>query len=156
MEPKESLENKSICPVCKKPLTIGVLNRVEELADRPEGFVPKDAIPYKSLIPLSEIISSSLGIGQPSSKKVWDVYNKVIKEFGSELDILLKTPLHNLKKVVRDNVAESILKVRDGKIEIRPGYDGVYGKPLFGEEDSDDGTGTTTPLNQQKSIADFG
>lgn len=155
LEPRDALEKKDVCPVCRKPLTIGVLHRVEELADRPEGFVPKDAIPYKSLIPLSEIISSVLEINQLYSKKIWDVYNRLMKEFGSELNVLLRTPEHQLKKFVKDKIAESIISVREGKIKIQPGYDGVYGKPVFSEGDSDNETEVNRPVNQQKSIADF-
>ncbi len=152
-EPKNSIKANNICPVCKKPLTIGVLHRVEELADRPESFRPDNAITYKSLIPLSEIISSVLGVDQLYSKKIWDVYNKLIKEFRSEFRILLKAPESDLKKMVNERVADAIIKVRDGKIKIQPGFDGVYGKAVFGDK-------TEVKLNEsvkkQKSIADFG
>ncbi len=153
MEPKEALEKKDVCPVCRKPMTIGVLHRVEELADRPEGFIPKESIPYRSLIPLSEIISAVLGINQLYSKKIWDTYNRLMKEFDSELDVLLKAPEHRIKKVVNDKIAECIIKVRSGRIKIQPGYDGVYGKPVFGDEESV--VEATEPSNKQKSIADF-
>ncbi len=152
-EPKNSIKANGICPVCKKPLTIGVLHRVEELADRPEGFRPENAMPYKSLIPLSEIISSVLGVDQLYSKKIWDVYNKLIKEFRSEFRVLLKVPESELKKTVKEGVADAIIKVRDGKIKIRPGFDGVYGKAMFSDK-------AEVKLNElvkkQKSIADFG
>ncbi|MCK4496916.1 MAG: DNA helicase UvrD [Candidatus Aenigmarchaeota archaeon] len=150
--PKEAERLKDMCPVCKKPLTIGVLHRVEELADRPEGFRPEGAIPYKSLIPLSEIISSVLGIDQLYSKKIWDVYNKLIKAFGSEFRILLKTPESELK-TVNERVADAIIRVRDGKVKIVPGYDGVYGSPVF---NGGDRVNMSKSVKRQKSLVDFG
>ncbi|MBW2988589.1 endonuclease Q family protein, partial [Candidatus Woesearchaeota archaeon] len=81
LEPKKSLELHKICPVCRQPLTIGVLNRVEELADREEGFKPKEAHDFLTLLPLAEIISRVLGVGI-NSKGMWAAYNKLIKAFG--------------------------------------------------------------------------
>jgi uncharacterized protein (TIGR00375 family) len=157
LEPKESIEKKGICPVCKRPLTIGVLNRVEELADRPEGFKPDNSIPYKSLMPLSEIISSVLGIEQLYSKKIWDVYNKLINAFGTEFEVLIKVSETRLKGVVDNKIAEAIVGVRDGKVKIRPGYDGVYGKALFGADTEKERRKVAeVPIKKQKSIADFG
>ena len=157
MEPKDATEVKDVCPVCRRPLTIGVLHRVEELADRPEGFVPNESVPFKSLIPLSEIISSVKGIGQLYSKKIWETYNKLIGSFGSELDILLKTPENDLRGVVGERLANAIIKVREGKLKIQPGYDGVYGKAIFdnGTEDSAIAEVKKEP-KKQKSITDFG
>ncbi|UCD07948.1 MAG: DNA helicase UvrD [Candidatus Aenigmatarchaeota archaeon] len=153
MEPKNSIKANSICPVCKKPLTIGVLHRVEELADRPEGFRPENTVPYKSLIPLSETISSVLGVDQLYSKKIWDVYNKLIRGFGSEFNVLLKVPGSELKKIVNEGVADSIIKVRDSKIKIQPGFDGVYGKAVFGDKAE---VKLNKSVKKQKSIVDFG
>ena len=127
LTPKESKKYNNICPVCKKGLTIGVLNRVEELADRPEGFRPENAIPFKSLIPLQEIISESLGKG-PETKETKEEYEKLIKNFESEFDILINVSFNDLEKISRPRVAEGILRSREGKIHIEPGYDGVYGK----------------------------
>ena len=157
LEPKESIEKKGICPVCKRSLTIGVLNRVEELADRPGGFKPDNAIPYRSLMPLSEIISSVLGIEQLYSKKIWDAYNKLIKAFGTELEVLIKVSETRLKSVVGNKMAEAIVGVRNGKVKIRPGYDGVYCKALF-DVDTEKGNKNVAegPTKRQKSIADFG
>lgn len=157
LEPKESAEKKGICPVCKKPLTIGVLNRVEELADRPEGFKPDKAVPYRSLIPLSEIISSVLGTGQLYSKKIWDVYNRLIREFGTELEVLIKAPENRLGSAVDKKIAAAIIGIRKGRVKIRPGFDGVYGKALFdGEAEDGDSAEKKGPPNKQKSISDFG
>jgi len=131
--PEESLKLKNICPVCKKPLVIGVLNRVEKLADRPESFRPKDARPFKTLLPLHEIISAILGTAM-ASKKVWQEYDKLISAFGNELNILLNASREDLKKATTDKIAASILKNREGKIKVKPGYDGEYGVPILEAE----------------------
>lgn len=133
MSPAEAIKHNNICPVCKKPLTIGVLHRVEELADRPAGFVPEGAVPFKSLIPLSEIIAELIG-STTAAKKTWEIYNKLIERFGSEFAILLDAEEKELRKIVDEKLADAIMKNRAGKIEISPGYDGEYGKPVFGED----------------------
>jgi len=130
LEPKESLKNNNICPKCKKPLTIGVLQRVEQLADRDEGYKPKDAIPFKSLIPLSEILSALLGYGV-ASKKIFSEYYKLIKNFDNELNILLNVTKEDLIKATDEKIADAIIQIREGKAKIKPGYDGVYGQPIF-------------------------
>ena len=143
MEPDEALKLKNICPVCKRELTIGVLHRVEELADRPVGFVPKGAIPFKTLLPLSELIAVVLG-GQIFSKKVWEEYNKLIAKFGNELNVLLDADRNKLSTITHEKIAEIILKNRAGEIKVKPGFDGVYGtlvvdgqeKILSGEAES--------------------
>jgi uncharacterized protein (TIGR00375 family) len=136
LSPEESKRIGNRCPVCKRPLTIGVLNRVGQMADRPEGYVPKGAIPFKSLMPLTEIISARMGIGQLYSKKVWEVYNALIKEFGSEFAVLLDAEESGLVKAADEKLAGAIVGVREGKVEIKPGYDGVYGYPVFGWQDA--------------------
>jgi len=95
-EPEETKKYNGICPVCGRPLTVGVLSRVEKLADRPKGFKPENAIPYKSLIPLEEIIAEVLEAGV-GTKEVEKEYNNLIEKFGSELDILIDIPLSELK-----------------------------------------------------------
>ena len=130
LEPKESLKNNNICPKCKKPLTVGVLQRVEQLADRDEGFKPKNAIPFKSLIPLSEILSALLGYGV-ASKKIFSEYYKLIKNFDNELNILLNVTKEDLIKATDEKIADAIIQIREGKAKIKPGYDGVYGQPIF-------------------------
>ena len=125
--PKETKKYNGICPVCGRPLTVGVLNRVEQLADRPEGFKSADAIPYKSLIPLEEIIAEALGVGV-GTKEVEKEYLSLIKKFGSEFNVLLNVSLSDLKLATLPEVAEGISRVREGKVKVEPGYDGVYGK----------------------------
>jgi uncharacterized protein (TIGR00375 family) len=127
LSPQESKKYNNICPRCAKPLTIGVLNRVEELADRPKGFKPKNAIPFKSLIPLNEIIAESIGVST-ASKEVNRQYDKLITNLGSEFYILLDATKEEIKDISSSQIAEGIIKVREGKVCIEPGYDGVYGK----------------------------
>jgi len=127
LTPQQSKKCKNICPKCGKPLVIGVLNRVEELADRPEGFVPENAIPFKSLIPLNEIIAESLGVSV-LSKNVLKYYNDLIKNLGSEFKILLDSTEKEIEKWSLPEIASGVIKMREGKVSIEPGYDGVYGK----------------------------
>jgi len=130
LEPKESIKYHDTCPVCGKPLTIGVLHRIEELADRKEGFIHKNTVTFKTLLPLSEIIASVYNT-QAFSKKVWTEYTKLIKEFGSELNILLNANKEKLKLLVNERLVDLIIKNREGKIKVQPGYDGVYGKLIL-------------------------
>jgi len=130
MHPSESNSINKICPVCNKGMVIGVLNRVEELADRPENYVPKDRIPFKSFIPLIESIAFVQG-STTTSKKVTDLYNQLIASFGNELNILLNVPSYELKKCLKDKIANFIIKMREGKIKFDAGYDGVYGRPII-------------------------
>jgi uncharacterized protein (TIGR00375 family) len=132
MSPKEAIKHNNICPVCGRELTIGVEHRVEELADRPEGFVPENSIPFKKMIPLSEVIATAYST-QPFSKKVWAESMKIINEFGSELKVLLEVPEENLKIVANEKIVDLIMKNREGKLKVQPGYDGVYGKLVLNE-----------------------
>lgn len=127
LSPEESKKYNNICPKCGKILTIGVLNRVKELADRPEGFKFDDAIPFKSLIPLEEIIAESLGRGV-GTKQVDDEYKNLIEKFGNEFKILLDISQKELETVTFSEAAEGIVRVREGRVKIEPGYDGVFGK----------------------------
>lgn len=127
LSPQESKKYNNICPRCSKPLVIGVLNRVEELADRPQGFVPESAIPFKSLIPLEEIIAESIG-ASVASKEAVKLYNNLITNLGSEFKILLEAERQEIEKNSQSEVAEGIMKMREGKVFVEPGYDGVYGK----------------------------
>jgi PHP family Zn ribbon phosphoesterase len=108
-------------------LTIGVLSRVEELADKPEGFKPENAIPFKSLIPLKEIIADLLKVGV-GTKGVEKEYKNLIEKFGSEINILLNTSVSDLKETSLPEISEAISRLRKGKIHIDSGYDGEYGK----------------------------
>lgn len=135
LSPKESEKYNNLCPVCGRPLTIGVLNRAVFLADRLEGFKPKGAIPFKRIVPLQEIVAESLGVG-PASKKAQEAYNRIIGEFGSEFDVLLKTPVEDMLKTVPLKIAEGIGKARNGQLSISPGYDGVFGRiKIFSDQE---------------------
>jgi len=136
LNPEESKKYNNICPVCGKPLVIGVLNRVAELADRPEGFLPKNVISFKSLIPLNEVIAESIGVSL-ASKEVSRYYNDLIKNLGSELQILLESTEKEIKEKSSPEIADGIMRMREGKVYIDPGYDGVYGKvKIFAGEDN--------------------
>jgi uncharacterized protein (TIGR00375 family) len=123
--PAESRQNKNLCPKCGKSLILGVLNRVEELADQKE-INQKDFIPYFSIIPLQEIIADSFGVGK-NSKKVMAEYLKIVSVIP-ELEFLLDTDMEVLKKITTEEIANSIMKVRQGEVEIVPGYDGIFGQ----------------------------
>ncbi len=129
-EPDESKKYKNMCPKCKRPLTIGVLNRVEQLADRPIGFKPRDAIPFKTLIPLTELIVAVSG-GGLATKQTWAEYYSILKVGKSELDVLLNATKEQLLMVTKEKIVEAILLNREGKIQVKPGYDGVYGVPMI-------------------------
>jgi uncharacterized protein (TIGR00375 family) len=133
--PSETKEHKGICPSCNKPLTKGVLGRVEELADRPEGFIPKRAVPFKSFVPLDEIIAEAKGVGK-ATKQVGQAYMSLISSFGSEFNILVNLEESELFSKVPERIAEGIKRVRERKLEILPGFDGEYGTiKIFGEEE---------------------
>jgi uncharacterized protein (TIGR00375 family) len=126
--PAESRKLKNICPVCHKPLVIGVLNRVEELADRPEGFIPKDAVPFKKLVELDKIIAEALNIKSRSSAAVQKQYQLLIRQFGPELFILLDLDLAKIGKEVDSRIITALTKARAGELFIQPGFDGQYGR----------------------------
>jgi len=127
LSPKETEKYNGICPVCGKPLTIGVLNRVEKLSDREGEGKPAGAIPFKNLIPLEEIIGEALGVA-PNTKQVRGEYRSLVSTFENEFKVLLETPQESLEKVTFPEVVEGIIRVREGKVNIEPGYDGVYGQ----------------------------
>ena len=127
-EPAQSRKLKNICPVCKKPLVIGVLNRVEELADRPIGFRPKNAVGFKKLVELDKIIAEALGLKSRSSLAVQKHYQQLIAKFGSELFILLDLDLAQAGQEIDFRIIEGIKRVRSGELEIKPGFDGQYGE----------------------------
>jgi uncharacterized protein (TIGR00375 family) len=124
--PRETLEYNGKCPKCGKPVTVGVVNRVEQLADRPEGFKPDNAIPFKNLIPFAEIIAEARGVGKASLNVERD-YQSYLAKFGTEFNILLKASKEELSKSLPPKVVEGVLRVRAGKVNIKAGFDGEYG-----------------------------
>ena len=134
-KPVQTLDADEICPVCGRKLTVGVLHRVEKLADRAEGDRPDIAMPFENLIPLPEIIGSVLQVG-PTSKRVQTVYEQMLSTHGAELKILRELPIEEIAKTTDPLIAEGIRRMREGEVHIAPGYDGVYGKiQVFSDED---------------------
>ena len=132
--PEKTKQLNGICPVCKKPLTIGVDNRVEEIAKHSHDFKPANAKTFYKVLPLHELIALAIN-NNVDSKKSWEIYNNLIKEFGNELDILLKIQKESLLgKSVDEKLVDLIIKNREGKIKVIPGYDGEYGKAVLGEK----------------------
>jgi uncharacterized protein (TIGR00375 family) len=129
--PPESKRIGNICPNCGKKLTVGVLQRVEELADRPDGYVPAGAVPFKRLLPLYEVLSFATGVNRLYIKSIIALQDKLINEFGNELAVLLDTPEEELARIVPSKIAGAILASREGRVKVTPGYDGVYGVPVF-------------------------
>jgi len=134
--PDKTKKNKGICPVCKKSLVVGVLNRVEELADRPVAYMPDNVPGYKKLVGLYKIIADALNIKSKQSNKVLTVYNELIKNGGSEFNILIDLSLDELKNFTEPIIVEGIKRVRQGKLQIDPGFDGQYGQiKIFNEKE---------------------
>jgi len=127
LSPRESMKHDNRCPVCGRPLTIGVMHRVEDLADRDEDTLPTDRPSYWSLVPLEEIIAQAAGVGV-KTKTVAREYERLIERFGNELRILLDLPTKELGVGIAAPILEGISKVRSGELNVDPGYDGVYGK----------------------------
>lgn len=136
LPPSEAIKLNNRCPVCNRKLTEGVEQRIEKLADRPPGFRPEGAIGFKHLLPLHEILASVLNIQTLSSVKIWDIYNALILRFGTEFNVLLEASFEELTQIVNPTIAEAIIRVRQDKVKIEPGYDGVYGKIKIFEEKS--------------------
>lgn len=135
VSPKEAIKNRNLCPVCGRKITVGVMHRVEELADRPEGFAPDDAVPFKNMIPLSQIIADARGVGE-QSVAVEREYALLVNKCGSEFNILLRMGEDDLKAQLPERIAEGIIRVRNGKVDILAGYDGEYGKiKIFDREE---------------------
>lgn len=129
--PKDTKNLNGICPVCGKKLLRGVLYRVDDLAvGREYGFQPPRAVPFRSIIPLEEIIAETLGVGT-ASKKVLAQYEGMVTQV-SEFEILLDTDPEEIARIAGPGVgaviAESVMRVRNGQVHIAPGYDGVFGK----------------------------
>ncbi|MFH0913154.1 MAG: endonuclease Q family protein [Candidatus Omnitrophota bacterium] len=135
LSPEQTRENKGRCPKCGKGVTVGVMNRVEQLADRPQGYIPSNGIPFKNLISLDEIIAEAKGIGKASQGVEREYHNCIVK-LGNEFEILTKVSKEGLLKNLAPRVAEGILRVREGKVDIQAGFDGEYGKiSIFSGED---------------------
>ena len=126
LSPAEAEAQGGICPVCQKRLTMGVSHRIAQLADRPEGFVPEKAKPFESLVPLLEVIAASTG-RSAAGKKVREEYETMIRKLGTEFAILREVPIEDIKRECGYLTAEGIRRLREGKVERLPGFDGEYG-----------------------------
>jgi len=127
LSPEETIRQGYLCPKCGKRVTVGVLHRVEKLADRPSGYKPKGAPPYYSLIPLAEVIAETIGVGV-ASKAVDREFQRLIRGLGNEFSILMDAPIHDIEQVSSRLIGEGIDRMRSGNIYVAPGYDGEYGK----------------------------
>ena len=153
LPPEEAAKLGNRCPICGRQLTKGVEQRVEELADRPYGFRPERAADYVHLLPLSEIIMRVLGAQSPRAKEVWRAYEALVARFGSEYAVLLDAGREELAAVAGERLAEAILRVREGRVKVVPGYDGVYGQLIiFGDEVPEK---PERPRRGQMSLVDF-
>jgi len=137
--PEEARRMGYKCPVCGKTLTKGVDDRVEELADKPRGYMPENAQGFIYLLPLQELIALAMGVEPESeaalnSKKVWSIYEQLVSAFGSELKVLLEADLEEIARASSREIASMIAKLRGGEIKLIPGYDGVYGKIVLEEQ----------------------
>ena len=133
--PSETLKHNGHCQVCLKLVTVGVMNRVDKLADREDGFRPENSIPFRNLIPLAEIIAEAKGVGV-GTKGVEAEYMKVVHRFGSEFKVLLDAPENELRESLDPRVAEGVICVGQGKVSIAPGFDGEYGTiKIFGQQE---------------------
>lgn len=129
--PAEATRLGNMCPKCGRKLTVGVLQRVEELADRPDGYRPANAIPFKTLLPLYEVISFATGVNRLYAKAVVEEQDRLVRTFGSELAVMLDASEEELSKATRVSVVRAIMALREGRVKFEPGYDGVYGVPRF-------------------------
>jgi uncharacterized protein (TIGR00375 family) len=153
--PDEAKKLNNICPECGKPLTVGVDQRIEELANRPLGYKPENAKPFSSLIPLSELLAQFHGKAV-ASKKIWEEYNKLVTEKTTEFDILLNMPITEIAEKTSQEFADILAKNRVGNIEVKGGYDGVYGVPLLTEQDiAENKKQEVTIKKQQKGLGEF-
>jgi uncharacterized protein (TIGR00375 family) len=131
--PRESMQHNDICPECGKRLTIGVMHRVEELADREQEESSSLRIPYKNLIPLNEIVAQALE-KTSGCKSVWNTYFRFIQEFENEQKILTEVDFTELTRITPDRVGLGVERMRKGDVKIVPGHDGCFGQISLFEE----------------------
>ena len=143
---KESKKLNNICPKCGSELTIGVEYRIEELAKEKEGYKPDNAKDFFEIIPLQELIAVVYNVKQLNSRKVWNIYDILIKNFENEFNVLLNVKEDELKKVVHEKLAKLIIINRNGELNIKAGFDGVYGQIILDEKDK---------IKTQKSLGEF-
>ncbi len=125
LSPQTAKKYANRCPKCGKKLTIGVLHRIDDLADREQGHVPADAVPYVHAIPLQEVIAYVAKKAQ-TSVYVKSTYAKLVQRFGSEMNVLMKSDPEQIAEVDRA-LGDAIKRIREERVNVIPGYDGVFG-----------------------------
>jgi uncharacterized protein (TIGR00375 family) len=148
MSPWESRGRKDICPTCRKKMTIGVLHRVADLADRKEGFKPEGAVPFQHIVPLTTVIAKALKKTE-TTIAVQEEYSKLIRYFGNEFSVFEAGP-EQLRLAAPGPVAESLIRVKEGRVRWVPGYDGVFGDLVL-----DDSAKKRAVDKLQKNLSDF-
>lgn len=133
--PEQTREKDYLCPVCGKNLVVGVMHRVEALADRPVGYIPERAVPALHLVPLEEVLGEVYAVGV-QSKRIQKEYLRLIERGGSEFRILMDLSEEELRAFMEDRLADGIMQVRRGQVQVKPGYDGVYGQVTIFRNDS--------------------
>ena len=153
---EDAIKRSSMYPICRKPLTKGVEQRIEELADRESGFILDKAPRFMHLLPLSEIIRSVLGVSYQGLGSVWNNYYVLTSRFGNEYNVLIDAPKNEIRKLVDPKIAEAIIDVREDNVKLQPGYDGVYGKiSLFDETEKLGKTRNNLNSIRQKTLGDY-
>jgi len=154
LSPWEAKEKSNICPVCRRKLTIGVMHRVADLADRKFGFKPEHAVPFQHIIPLVTVISKTIKKPE-TSQLVLDEYSKLIRYFGNEFAVF-EAPPEQLKLATSADIYHSLMRAREGKIKWVPGYDGVFGELILDDSAPGAGSKASKALDKkQKSLSDF-
>jgi len=137
MPPSDTIRHNYACPVCGRKVTIGVMHRVETLADREKSPALDKAPAFHSTVPLAEIIAETFSVGA-SSKKVNEAYLKLLAGLGSEFRILMYASPEDISNASTPRIGEAVLRMRTGRVNIAPGYDGEFGKVrIFGEDGLD-------------------
>jgi len=138
LSPKETKALGYKCPKCGNPLTVGVLHRIENFADREEGYIPKDKPLSVHLVPFLEVVAEVFEVSK-TTKTAQRLYEQYLEKAGTEFDILLKLDLERLKEVFPEKLVEAIKRIREGRVYTRPGYDGEYGVvKVFGEDEKEE------------------
>lgn len=150
LEPSQTDQYEGRCPVCGKKLTIGVQHRVDQLSDRENGYRPKGAKPFESLVPLPEVIAACTGVSA-ASKKTAARYEQMLHTLGDEFYILRKAPIEDIERAAGKGVAEGIRRLRAGQVERSPGFDGEYGKiTLLSPDEMDMLVGQTSLFGKEE------
>lgn len=155
LSPPEAMKFGNTCPVCRRKLTKGVEQRVEELADRPADYKREDAPGFMRLLPLSEVIAAVIGTDSPSIQAVWKPYNALLGKFGDEYSVLMDASFESMMQVVEAPFAQAVMKMRDGTAKVIPGFDGVYGQLVLGMDTPLAKVKPPVAKVQQRSMADF-